>query len=62
MATELWWLDIFDSVHLVQPIRLLNHSYKDAWYAYCSVLYESKEHADNTDNRFESKICFENWK
>ena len=29
---------------------------------YCSVLYESMEHADNTVVRFGNKVCFENWK
>ena len=29
MVSEILWFDIFDRIRLVQPIRLLNHSYKD---------------------------------
>ena len=48
-----WWLTFFDSLSLVQPIRLFKPFQQGFWLTYCSVLYESIEHADDTVVRFE---------
>ena len=45
------WFDIFDSSSLVQPTRLFEPFWQGLWLAYCSVLYESTEHADDTEDR-----------
>ena len=60
MVFELRWFDIFDSLNLVQPIRLFEPVYHGFCLAYCSVLYESIENADDTIVRFGNKVCFEN--
>ena len=41
MVFKLWWFDIFDSLSLVQPIRLFVPFPVGFWLAYWSVLYEN---------------------
>ena len=50
----------FDSFCLVQPIRLFVPFEQGFWLAYCNMLCESTEHADDTVVRFRNKVCFEN--
>ena len=57
--TELWWFNIFDRFSLVRAIRLFEILYQRFWLPYCSVLYESIEHANDTDVHFGIKIYFE---
>ena len=50
----------FDSFCLVQPIRLFVPFEQGFWLAYCNMLYESIENADDTVVRFRNKVWFEN--
>ena len=51
---RLWTLSMvryFDSLSLVQPTKLFEPFWQGLWLGYCSVLYESTEHADDTEDR-----------
>ena len=60
MVCELRWFDIFDSFSLFLSIRLVEHLKQGFRLAYCSVLYESIGHTEDTVVRFGHKVCFEN--
>ena len=60
MVCELRCFDIFDSFNLVPSIRLFEHLKQGIRLAYCSVLYESIGHIEDTVVRFGNKVCFEN--
>ena len=55
MVWHFWQHSSCSTNHIIEP-------FLGSWYAYWRVLYESTEHGDDTDNRFGSKVCFENWK
>ena len=56
MVWHFWQHSSCSTHQIIEPFL------QGSWYAYWSVLYESIEHADDTDNRFGSKVCFDNWK
>ena len=56
MVWHFWQDSSYSTNQIIEPFL------QGSWYTYWSVLYESIEHADDTDNHFGSKVCFENWK
>ena len=50
----------FDGLKFLTALILYSQSDCLNWLAYCSVLYESIAHADDTVVRFGNKFCFEN--
>ena len=56
MVWHFWQDSSYSTNQIIEPFL------QGSWYTYWSVFYESIEHADDTDNRFGSKVCFENWK
>ena len=50
----------FDGLKFLTALILYSQSDCLNWLAYCSVLYESIAHAEDTVVRFGNKFCFEN--
>ena len=55
MVWHFWQDSSYSTNQIIEPFL------QGSWYTYWSVFYESIEHADDTDNHFGSKVCFENW-
>ena len=53
-------LTFLTALVLYSQSHYLNHSNRNSGWLYCSVLYESVKHADDTVIRFENNICFKN--